>query len=141
MESSLVINPQEVMSHFCWAYCNALLEKLISLDEEDRVFEDGATLAWKRAERGSKSPLTKVTIATIGKIEEQTGIDFEINYHETTPKRFGEIIKETEEFLNIFKKPVKSKTEPKPNTDHYGPGLGEDDNSLPQVEDDNNIPF
>lgn len=37
----LLIQEQEVMNGFCFAFANALLQKIIKLDDEDRIFEGG----------------------------------------------------------------------------------------------------
>jgi hypothetical protein len=98
---NLVIDEKEVMNGFCWAYCHSLLEKALELDCEDKIFAQGAKLAWEFQEQYSTSDLTEIAYSVLIAISKQIngpGVVFAM-----TPGDVGKLISVCQEFLDIFK--------------------------------------
>ena len=91
------------MTGFCWAYCNALLEKLIALDDDDKIFKNGGNKAL-HVEANLKSPSTvtdfalSVMSAICGQIPNIAPAGYSM-----APSDIGTLIENCREFLDIFK--------------------------------------
>lgn len=105
-QKNLVIDPAAVMSHFCWAHTDALLKKMVSLDNEDRIFKCGMQSAtFKEAQHlKSSSEVTEIASSVIGEIVTQIHLDSEYLFRSLHPSDIESILRITEEFLEAFKK-------------------------------------
>lgn len=113
----LAINEKEVMSGFCFAYCNALLEKAIVLDCKDKIFVKGVKTAWEFQEKYSTSDLTDIAYSVLIAMSEQ--INGSRVASAMTPSDVGKLIIVCQEFLDIFKK-VKPYTKLQQTADDTG---------------------
>jgi hypothetical protein len=112
----LVIKSTDVMDHFCWAYTNALLEKLIDLDEKDKIFVDGGNKAlhMETSGRTYSSSVTDIAGAVMFELTQQ--ITYQAISQSATPSQVAELISVCREFLDIFKKKEAIAEEPNPET-------------------------
>ncbi|MDP2741448.1 MAG: hypothetical protein Q8O66_02030 [bacterium] len=88
-EKILLIPSHEVMNGFCYAYTKALLEKLIEMKAQGRVFST-INLGW----------LTDIASAVCNQLIDQ--ISFEEDDFFDNPSAVKRLIDTTKEFLAIF---------------------------------------
>ncbi len=100
IKQKLVIEPNQVMIGFCWSYTKALLDKLIALGKEDRIFKKGARATQIDEKAGFTSDLTDIAFVLISAIRTQINTPGDISNPSTVLK----LIKVCQEFLDIFKK-------------------------------------
>jgi hypothetical protein len=106
LEQRLVIRPAEVMTNFCWAYTNALLQKLVELDEKDEIFVNGGNKALHMETDSNTIYSSEVTgIARVVMFELTEQIKCQgVDCHTTTPSQVTKLMSVCREFLDIFKK-------------------------------------
>lgn len=103
MQMKLIVQQDQVMNSFCWAYSNALLQKIKRLIEEDRLFTDGNKEAEQREEETRYgSEMTEIGYATMSTLAEQINSN-SIDGTTVSPSTVNQFIATAEEFLNIFK--------------------------------------
>lgn len=99
VQAQLQIEATAVMNEFCWAYTNALVQKLEKLKEEDRLSEQEQDIF----------RLTNLTESIIAKLIEQTGYNagFIFNYKdkEEVIRYIAPLLTFAREFLQIFEVP------------------------------------
>ncbi len=98
MQMQLQIPTDAVMSHFCYTYSKALLEKLKKLIQEDRIFLKGRSVA----EAGPQlmRNITDITRSVMSNLGEQV-----LLYAPTSqpaPEHVDRFVSAIEEFLAIF---------------------------------------
>jgi hypothetical protein len=101
---NLVMNSGEVMDKFCWAFSNALLEKLVSLDEQGRIWFYG-----KENDKVGMSKFDFTATASIAIKALALQLDYtpkECNYHVAAcePTEFYAFLAIAREFLSAFVK-------------------------------------
>ena len=84
---ALVITATDVMNGFCWAYANALVQKLWELQAQNRLFDS----------RGPEYGATQLGKMVLTAITQQFGV---------TPSNqdIGQFVHDADEFLASFKK-------------------------------------
>ena len=103
-EQRLTIDPKGVMSGFCWAYANTLLQKLKELDNTDRLFQNGGNKALhKENNNGGGSNLTDIGASVTSPLAQQIGYNGQVSSY-ALPSHISELIECAEEFLSIFVK-------------------------------------
>jgi len=119
LKIKLVIDPKAVMTGFCWADCNALLEKLKELFEKGELFECEMGKAIKKekefGEFGYSSELTEISFAVISALKTQ--VDFVgLDSNDAQPTAVAALIAVCEEFLDIYRQKEVIAEEPDPET-------------------------
>ncbi len=98
---ALLIEQRAVMSHFCYGYTRALLNKLKKLQEEDRIFSDGLEDAQENATLGHRNEFTSIADVVINHLTEQVS-NSPFKGDLTVPDGVEDYISLLEEFLAIF---------------------------------------
>jgi len=101
-QKMLLIQEQAVMTDFCYAYCQALLDKAKQLVAEDRVL--------RKSEHGSKLYVTDIALAVFQGLSQQLGQTLPVDHfygmqmagREAILGSIEYAIATAEEFLAIF---------------------------------------
>ena len=95
----------EPITGFCYPFCRALVDKLISLEKANGIFRNGIENARLLEKRSCAANTTQIAEIVIGHLCDQLHTSEINDYLHVLPQAVANLIALAKEFLGIFEKP------------------------------------